>query len=125
MKKLPTDLQILDVIYRMYFDKYARFTNESPTRFTKNFVPIDHKKVAHNLGTEPDIVFARLYFHFEHKYGYRKDGADVHFFALKMGRSDKQLDTHCINFPYMAAVLADLRHSHTTARNNFIADSTL
>jgi len=52
-----------------------------------------------------DIIFGRLYYHLEQKYGYsRSDGSTVAFFALKIGS-----DNNCINFPYMASVLAKLR----------------
>jgi hypothetical protein len=39
------------------------------------------------------------------KYGYKKDdGSRVEFFAISAGG-----DRNCVNFPYLASILADLR----------------
>jgi len=68
-------------------------------------MPIDIEKVAQDLDIDEDIVFGRLYYHLEHKYGYKQDdGTSVSFFGLKIGD-----DIHCVNFPLMASVLADLQ----------------
>ena len=80
--------------------------------------PIDIAKLASRLKTEGDIVFARLYYHFEEKFGYtRDDGTHVYFFAnsITIG-PDREI--HCINFPYMCAALAELREEHHTTRTN-------
>lgn len=66
-------------------------------------------------------MFGRLYYHLEHKYGYKqKNGAAVHFFAHSLGVGEDR-ELHCVNFPYMASVLAELQQAHRTNRNNFIA----
>lgn len=110
MKKLPTDLEILNMIYKMYFDKYISFKQESPNRLKKAFVPIDIPLVAKNLQTETDIVFNRLYYHFEKKFSYKKDdNLYVNFFLRSIGGGEQQ-ETNCINFPYMTSVLSALRH---------------
>jgi len=41
MKRLPTDREILEVIYRRYYNAFAAFSKESPDRETKIYVPID------------------------------------------------------------------------------------
>lgn len=105
MKILPTDLQILNTIYNKYYDKFKSFSKKDSDRSAKNFIPVDIKLIAQKLGVDVDIIFGRLYYHLEQKYGYsRSDGSKVVFFALKVGA-----DKHCINFPYMASVLANLR----------------
>lgn len=84
MRKLPTDLQILDAIYEMYFDEYASFTDDGPSkRLSKVYVPLDIEKVAAKLATEGDIVFGRLYYVMDRKYAYKddSDGSLVPFFA--------------------------------------------
>lgn len=106
--KLPTDLKLLSVIYEMYYDKFVNFVKSDPSRSAKIYVPIDCTAVAGRLGVDPDIVFGRLYYHLEKKYGYTQDdGAKVHFFSLKVGE-----DVKCVNFPLLASVLAGLRHEN-------------
>jgi len=85
----------------------------------KIYVPLDIRKVAEGLKTEEDIVFGRLYYQLEHKYGYVKsDKTHVHFFKLSIQLMDGRREIHLINFPYMAAILADLRHEHKVQRLN-------
>jgi hypothetical protein len=105
MKILPTDLQILNTIYNKYYDKFKSFSKKDSDRSCKIFIPIDIALIAKELEVDVDIIFGRLYYHLEQKYGYKSsDGAKVAFFTLKVGA-----DKHCINFPYMASVLANLR----------------
>jgi hypothetical protein len=105
MKKLPTDLQILNYIYDTYYKQFIEFSKDNPTRSASIFVPIDIEMIANNFGVHVDIIFGRLYYHLEKKYGYQnKNGTGVPFFALKAGS-----DINCINFPYMASILANLR----------------
>jgi len=107
MRILPTDLKILNVIYEEYYDTFISFSKNNSDRSAKNFIPVDIKLIAQKLGVDVDIIFGRLYYHLEQKYGYsRSDGSKVAFFVLKIGSV-----TNCINFPYMASVLANLRES--------------
>lgn len=104
-KGLPTDLQILDAIYDRYYETYAKYAKGDKSRSTKIYVPIDIQEIAQDLKVDEDIIFGRLYYHLEHKHGYKQDdGSSVHFFSLCVGS-----DVHCVNFPLMASVLADLR----------------
>ena len=106
--KAPTDLQILNTIYESYYDTFKSFTKDAPERAAKIYVPIDCKKIARALGVDPDIVFGRLYYHLEKKYGYsQRDGVRVHFFALRIGD-----DIHCVNFPLLSSVVAGLRQDN-------------
>jgi hypothetical protein len=105
MKKIPTDIEILDAIYERYYTEFTKYSKEERMRQTKIYVPIDCAEIANGLRVDGDIVFGRLYYHLEKKYGYTQDdGLKVHFFALAAGK-----DRHCINFPYLASVLATLR----------------
>jgi hypothetical protein len=105
MKNVPTDMAILDKIYNEYYDVFSAFSKEAPNRQSKIFVPVDIKKIAHELGVDEDIVFGRLYYDLEKRYGYREDdGTRVSFFSRAIGK-----DRDCINFPYAASVLAALR----------------
>jgi len=105
MKRLPTDLEILNAIYERYYEIFAQYTDGDDSRSTKIYVPIDIKQIAEDLKVDGDIVFGRLYYHLEKKHGYRQgDGSLAPFFSLSVGGS-----SHCINFPLAASVLADLR----------------
>jgi hypothetical protein len=112
LKRVPTDLQILSVIYDRYYDTFAEFTRGDDSRMSKNLVPIDIEDVAGRLKVDRDIVFGRLHYHLNKKYGYQnQDGSRVDFFVVRVG-SDK----HCVQFPLMASVLADLKDQ--ARRNN-------
>jgi len=105
MRILPTDLKILNAIYGEYYDTFISFSKNNSDRSAKNFIPVDIKLIAQKLGVDVDIIFGRLYYHLEQKYGYsHSDGSKVAFFALKIDS-----DNNCVNFPYMASVLANLR----------------
>lgn len=111
--KAPTDLQILQVIYDDYYNVYSEFQRgEENSRRSKIHVPIDCQKIANKLKVDGDIVFGRLYYYLEQKHGYkREDDSKVSFFALGLG-SDK----HCINFPLLTSILADLQEQDRKAR---------
>ncbi len=101
--KIPTDLQILSEIYERYYDEFRSF--EKGARRSKVHVSINVKEIADKLGVDEDIVFGRLYYHLNQKYGYKQDdGVRVDFFLLGMGN-----ERHCVQFPLMASVLADLK----------------
>lgn len=102
---IPTDLEILNTIYRLYYSDFIDFKRDNGARSSKTYVPIDCKKIAGELKVDADIIFGRLYYHLEKQYGYkRSDGSNVHFFALKVGDDPK-----CVNFTLMTSVLAGLR----------------
>ena len=112
MRKLPTDLKILNSIYGAYYETFASYSKEQPTRSSKIYVPIEIDRLAEKLGVDKDIVFGRLYYHLEKKFGYEQDdGSMVHLFALRAGD-----ETHCVHFPYLASVLADLRSENKKFR---------
>ena len=105
MKRLPTDLKILDAIYERYYDVFSNYETDPSSRNSKTFVPIDIAAIAKGLRVDPDIIFGRLYYHFESKYGYEQpNGARVYFFAQNLGS-----EHHCVHFPYVGSVLASLR----------------
>lgn len=105
MKNLPTDLAILNTIYNQHYQTFTNFTADESSRRTKVYIPIDIVELAKEMKIDEDIIFGRLYYHLEAKYGYKSDdGSHVYFFAIRIGQ-----DRHCVNFPYLASVLADLR----------------
>lgn len=105
MKRLPTDLQLLDTIYRAYYDTFAGYSEASPKRSSKIYVPIDIEAIARKFDLDGDIIFGRLYYHLDEKYRYsQKEGGEVHLFTPVVGG-----DRHCVNFPYVASIVATLR----------------
>ena len=102
MKRLPTDLEILNRIYDGY---YETFVKDKPSRSSKNYIPIDIDRLAEDLRVDAEIIFGRLYYHLDKKHGYKQeDGSVVHLFTLKIGD-----ESECVHFPYLASVLAELR----------------
>ena len=96
-----TDLKLLKTIQREYKDAYLN-RGEQKERF---YIPIDCKHIAEKMNVDSELVFQRLYTHLEKRYGYKnEDDSRVHFFGLNVG--DK---IHCINYPYLCAILADLK----------------
>ena len=102
MKRLPTDLKILNRIYDGY---YETFVKDKASRIGNNYIPIDIDRLAEDLGVDVDMMFGWLYYHLDKKHRYKQeDGEVVHLFALKVGD-----EKHCVHFPYLGAVLAGLR----------------
>ncbi len=109
MKHLPTDLRILDEIYNSYYDTFAAYSKQDQERRSKIYVPIDISQLSKNLSVDEDIIFGRLYYHLENKYAYKKEnGFSVSFF-LKINSVTDDKPLHCVNFPYLASILANLR----------------
>ena len=108
MRKLPTDLEILNAIYERYYDAFASFTKDARTREAKIYIPLDIDAIARDLRVDGDIIFGRLYYDMQYRFGYRHDdGISAPLFTIVAGK-----DRHCINFPYAASVLAGLRDEH-------------
>lgn len=113
--KPPTDLEILEKIYDDYYSTFASYVKGERT--TKIFVPINIISIADHFSTDPDIIFGRLYYHLEKKYGYTQpDGSKVHLFTLWAGD-----DKHAVQFPLLAAVIAELREE----RNKYVVNTWL
>ncbi|MCP5304368.1 MAG: hypothetical protein H6953_02885 [Chromatiaceae bacterium] len=108
MGKTFTDRRLLRKIYDRYYDDFVAFDRSDPKRAAKVYVPIDCAAIAKEFGTDPDIVFGRLYYHLDKKYGYKKeDGAKVSLFSMETGS-----DRHTVHFPLLAAVLAEHEQSY-------------
>lgn len=108
MRKILTDFDLLSEIHRRYYDKFRSFEG-SVDRISKIYVPIDIVDLAKYFEKDPDVIFGRLYYHLERKFGYvRDDKTKVAFFTPAVG-SDK----NAVNFPLLAAVLADLQEKRS------------
>ncbi len=111
MKRLPTDLEILNKIYNLYYKTYIDFEIGDSTRNHINFVPIDIAQIARNLRIDVNILFMRLYSLSLKTSRSTGEGSPLNLFIHKM---DGERDY--INFPYMASLLADLRYENKKYR---------
>ncbi|MEQ9466803.1 MAG: hypothetical protein RLN88_05285 [Ekhidna sp.] len=110
--KLPTDIKILERIYKNYKKDFEGYEADNTIRNNKIYVSIDLQKVAKELKVDKDIVFGRLYYHLNHKFNYQN--ADKSHVKLLIKRSDYGKDEkgHEINFPYMTSILAGMQYEH-------------
>ena len=101
MNLLPTDRQVLKCIFEMYEPAYPGETNWG-TGVNDPYVPVDLRAVAAKLGTKPELLFGRLYYHLDAKHRSQQDGgAWVNLFHLNVENKG-----HSVHFPYLAAILA-------------------
>ena len=91
MAGIPTDERMLAEIYRRYLRTFSDFSDENRTRTAKIWVPIDIEALARRFRSDPDLIFGRLYYHMNEKYGSSTgDGDRVNFFNMRLGQ-----DRHC------------------------------
>ena len=55
--KIPTDHQILSLIYNSYYKTFESYIRENDSRETKNYVPINIDAIGKKLCVDGDIVF--------------------------------------------------------------------
>lgn len=114
--KIPSDKKILEFIFKYYSKDFEKYDVDPDIREKKIYVPIDCSLIAEKLKTNGDIVFGRLYYHLEKKYGFKQDdGTRVPFFTLAAGR-----DVRCVHFPLLVSVLADLQQDSRRFWSAFI-----
>ena len=108
LTSLPTDREILKCIFEMYKTTYPGKELGQARGKNDPYLPIDIPEVASRLDCSSEMLFGRLYYHLDAKHRYIQDnGAQVHLFSLKVGQ-----EMHCVNFPYLAAVLAEKDEEH-------------
>lgn len=106
-RAIPTDEILLATIYKRNLKAFSDWSEENKTRVTKIWVPIDVEWLGKKFGCDPDLIFGRLYYHMNEKYGSKTgDGQDVNFFNMRLAN-----DRHVVNFPLLTSVLADLQDS--------------
>jgi len=102
LMSLPTDRKILNCIFEMYKTAYPGKEPGQACGKNDPYLPINIAEAASLLHCSPEMLFGRLYYHLDAKHRYTQDnGTQVHLFSLKVGP-----EMHCVNFPYLAAVLA-------------------
>ena len=120
MAKVITDRALLGKIYKKYYDQFCSYNDDTSSRSSKIYVPIDCDALAIEYGIDSDLVFGRLYYHLDKKYGYKDDdGVRVPLFSTRAGS-----DWHVVNFPLLAAILADMEESNFRFMLPIILSST-
>ena len=103
-----TDRKLLRKIHNKYYDEFCIYDKDESSRSSKMYVPIDCEEIAKEFKIDPDIIFGRLYYHLDKKYGYEDEGgARVHLFSMWVGT-----DRHVVHFPLLSAVLAGMEESN-------------
>lgn len=116
MKNFPTDRVILKKIYNKYYETFKDYQEESKSRSSRIYVPIDIENIAKELSIDSHLIFGRLYYHMDKKYGYtQSDGSKVHLFTPKAGS-----DSNAVNFPLIGAIVADMEDAHRKSRLSII-----
>lgn len=108
-ESLKTDYEILNCIYESYYSEYAAFQNGDRSRAAKMYVPIDIDLMATKLDMEGDLLFSRLYSFLNDRYGVNSEMKSP-LFSLRV-----QDDIHCVHFPLLASILADLKYKRRQA----------
>jgi len=104
-RAIPTDESLLAEIYRRYLKAFSAHSEDNRTRSTKIWMPVDIDALGKKYRCDPELLFGRLYYHFNQKYGSStEDGASVNFFTTHMND-----DRNVVNFPLLTSVLADLQ----------------
>lgn len=60
-----SDRMLPKAIYDQYYEEFCAYDKDSSLRASKIYVPIDRREIANQLNLDPDIVFGRLYYHWE------------------------------------------------------------
>jgi len=116
-RPIPTDEDLLANIYKTYLKTFSDWSDENKTRAAKIWVPIDIDAMSKKYRCDPDLIFGRLYYHMNEKYGSSTgDGQDVNFFNMRLAK-----DRHVVNFPLLTSVLANLQDE----RKRFVVSTRL
>lgn len=109
MNNILTDRKILQKIYDQYYKVFVNYNKDDNTRDSKIYVPIDVVAIANSFKVDPDIIFGRLYYHLNKKYGYiESDGKTrVDLFSPVIGK-----DRNGIQFPLLSAILSDMQDTN-------------
>lgn len=103
-KHIPSDYEILSAIYDRYYTDFKSLVRSEPDRLHRIRIPIDVNEIAEMVGVEEEMIFGRIYYHFNKKYSYEdENGKQINFF------SSGRVEGLRLNFPLVASLLADLK----------------
>jgi hypothetical protein len=107
VQRLKTDREILRALYDLYVADYP--AKGDP------FVEIDVHAVAKKLGCGPELLFGRLYYDMGTRLRFR-DPKDPNVSLASVYEKQVGPKRNCINFPYVAALLAGMDSEHRRNR---------
>lgn len=102
MDEIPTDLEILEDIYYRYHDEFRKYAKKEPDRIARIRVPVDVEEIAEACGVEEDMIFGRIFYHFNKKYSYTDSNGEVTTFF-----TTEKFEGLSVIFPLVASILAD------------------
>jgi hypothetical protein len=106
MKKIPTDLNILNQIYNDYHETFISFDREFPKNKNKYYLQIDLPRIGRELKVDPDIVYGRL-LNLDGKYGFLYNATSrINLFMIN---GNKDIEANSVNFPLVETILAELK----------------
>lgn len=109
--KSPTDFEIMLFIRDHYYNAFASFDKNNPSRLTKIYVPIDVDMIGKSFSVDGDIIFGRLHYYLNKKHSYKNEnGHKVELFANSI-TSDGKTEKHVINFPLLDAIVTELHQA--------------
>lgn len=104
--KIATERRVLRCIYDTYLSQYPK---PEHGQLGQVMVPIDIEAIARRLGMSKYLLFGYLQSYLDHKYRYKTgENSFVYLFAPVVGEL-----RHAINFPYLAAILAEHDQEHS------------
>ena len=103
----PTDFEILKAIRDHYYDSFASFDKNAPTRLSKIYVPIDIELIAEKFGVDSETIFGRLYYYLDKKYSYKNEDGSIAKFFVNSLHSVSSKDKHLINFPLLDIIVSE------------------
>ena len=111
--RLPTDIKILNFIYKNYESDFQDFPSKNINRLVKNIFPIDIDLIAQKFKVDPDIIWGRLYWFLNEKYNYDlKNGETLSLFI------ERSTEPHFwVNYTYLSSILASLHQEEN--KNNW------
>lgn len=119
MDRIPTDLEILEDIYNRYYGEFRKYAKKEPDRIARIRVPVDVEEIADACGVEEDMIFGRIYYHFNKKYSYKNDKGEVTTFFT----TDK-FEGLSVIFPLVASILAEKYEQKKQKQNHILIAGT-
>ncbi|HEX9715576.1 MAG TPA: hypothetical protein VGA28_07790 [Desulfurivibrionaceae bacterium] len=114
--KIPSDLQILSEIYKNHQQEFYKYSESNVKKDSNIYTPIDIPKIATHFKTTNNIIFGRLYYSMERKYGYTKeDGSKVCLFTPVCGQ-----EKNCVNLPILISVISGLQQELSNLQKSFM-----
>lgn len=109
MNRLPTDRKVLRCIYDMYKGAYPGNSLADGKGENDPYLPIDVFAIAKRLNTKPELIFGRLYYYLDSRHSYKQEGGAL----VPLFQVNFQGKRHCVHFPFLASILADLEFEHS------------